>query len=287
MLVVALTGACDRSEPPEGSGSLYFGSGNYLARLDLRDASIDIVASIGDADIQEISEKDEQRFLLNVFGPVNQENSHRLVLFDLESKQQLTFFEGRVGRYLDDGQILVYDDGSRIWATWKRGDDWEKVEVVQHPFNATVRIVPVSSTSFLYSIGSESNGPVFVFDTGNNESIELGKLSSVCELEGAIWVRARSELLCRARPPEGTDSAYVFASLDGEVTGVVNLPANKAFHAVAYMPDRDAVVLTESWHSWMSGREKWAVWIYDIGTASSYRLIEHQYLGQSVIYRPD
>jgi len=286
-MLLAVLVACERAEPPKSSGSLYFGSGNYLARLNLRNGSTDIVASIGDADIQEISEKDERRFLLNVFGPVNQRNSHRLVLFDLESKQQLTFFEGRFGRYLADGQTLVYDDGSRIWATWKRVNYWEKVEVAQHPFNAKVWIVPVSNTTFLYSIGPESDGLVSVFDTVSRESTELGKLASTCDLEGATWIQSRSELLCRPGASKGEDAGYVFVSLEGEITGELNLPPNSIFNAVAYMPDQDAVVLTESWRSWMSGQEKWAVWIYDIGGASSYRLLEHQYLGRTVIYRPD
>ena len=286
VLVLSLS-ACDHTESPEISGSLYFGSGNYLARLNLRNGRIDIVASIGDADIQAISEKSERHFLLNVFGPVNQKNSHRLVLFDLESKQQLTFFEGRFGHYLADGQTLVYDDGSRIWATWKTGENWEKVEVAQHPFNATVRIVPVSDTAFLYSIGAGSNAALFLFDINKSEPTELKTLSGVCKLQHAIWVHVRDELLCRTASPESTTAGYVFASLDGAVTGSLSLPAGKEFHAVAYMPDKDAVVLSESSRSWMSGRERWAVWVYDLGDASSYRLIEHQYLGQSVIYRPD
>ena len=35
VLVLSLS-ACDHTESPEISGSLYFGSGNYLARLNLR-----------------------------------------------------------------------------------------------------------------------------------------------------------------------------------------------------------------------------------------------------------
>jgi len=286
LTLLVLLGACEPTATPEIPGNLYFGSGNYLALLDLWDGSTDIVASIGDAEIQEIGPKDGRRILLNVFGPVNQKDSHRLVLFDLETRQQLTFFEGRFGRYLMDGQTLVYDDGARIWATWKRVNYWEKVEVTQHSFNAKVWIVPVSDTAFLYSVGSESDAPVYVFDTTERRSAELDVLTGTCRLDGAIWIEARSELLCRSGSPTSSDSSYVFASLDGVVSGSLQLPPNKSFRALAYLPDRDVVVLSESWQTWMSGRQKWAVWVYDIASASSHRVLEHQYLGHTVIYEP-
>jgi len=287
VFLLALLGACEPAAPPEISGSLYFGSGNYLAQLDLRDGSTDIVASIGDSEIQEISPKDGRRLLLNVFGAVNQKDSHRLVLFDLETRQQLTFFEGRFGRYLLDGQTLVYDDGVRILATWKRVNYWEKVEVAQHSFNARVWIIPVSATAFLYSIGSESDAPIYMFDTTGSQSTELDSLAETCELGGAIWIEAQSELLCRSGSPTGADNPYVFVGLDGVVSGSLQLPPDKSFRALAHLPDRDAVVLSESWQRWMSGRQQWAVWIYDIESESSHRLLEHQHLGRTVIYRPD
>jgi hypothetical protein len=287
LTLCVVLGACAPAAPPEISGNLYFGSGNYLATLALRNGNTDIVASIGNAEIQEISAKDGRRILLNVFGPVNQKDSHRLVLFDLESRQQLTFFEGRFGRYLMDGQTLVYDDGARIWATWKRVNYWEKVEVAQHPFNAMVRIVPVSDTAFLYSIGSDNTAPVYLFDTTQRQSTELEMLASVCRLDGAVWIEARSVLLCRTAAVAHGENAYVFAGLDGTVNGSLQLPPDKSFRALAYLPDRNSVVLSESWRTWMSGRQKWAVWIYDIGEAASYRILEHQYLGHTVIYQAE
>jgi len=282
-----LLAACEPAAPPAIPGTLYFGSGNYLAELALRNGSTDIVASIGDAEIQEIGPKDGRRILLNVFGPVNQKDSHRLVLFDLETRQQLTFFEGRFGRYLMDGRTLVYDDGARIWATWKRVNYWEKVEVAHHPFNAMVWIVPVSDTAFLYSIGPQSDGPLYLFDAVQRQSTELKMLADVCGLDGAIWVEARSELLCRSNTSASDGVSYVFAGLDGVVSSALQLPPDRSFRALAYLPDRNAVVLSESWNTWLSGRQQWAVWVYDIGDAASYRILEHQYLGHTVIYQPE
>ncbi len=287
LILLGVLGACEPAAPPEVSGSIYFGSGNYLAQLSLRNGSTDIVANIGDLEIQEISPKDDRYLLLNVFGPVNQKDSHRLVLFDLETRQQITFFEGQFGRYLSDGQTLVYDDGARIRATWKRVNYWEKVEVAQHPFNAKVWIVPVTDTAFLYSIGPDDSASLHVFDTVDRRSAELEKLADICILDGAIWIEARAELLCLSDLAGAEDPVYVFVGLDGIVSGVLDLPPDKSFRAVAYMPDRNAVVLTESWRSWMSDRQKWAVWIYDIDSAKAFRLLEHQYIGRSVIYRPD
>lgn len=280
LTLCALLAACEPAATPSYSGKLYFGSGNYLALIDLRNGSTDIVASIGDSEIREIGPKDGRRLLLSVFGPVNQKDSYRLVLFDLETRQQLTFFEGRSGRYLLDGQTLVYDDGARIWATRKRFNAWEKVEVAQHPYNAGVRIVPVSGTAFLYSAGEADDARVYLFDTDSRTSTELAALAGACTLDGASWIESRSELLCRA------DGSWVFTKLDGTVSESLQLPSDRSFRALAYMPDHDAVVFSERWQAWMSGRQKWAVWVYDIGSASSHRVMEHQYLGDSVIYKP-
>jgi hypothetical protein len=112
-------------------------------------------------------------------------------------------------------------------------------------------------------------------------------LASVCELDGAIWIQARSELLCRSGSPSSADVSYVFASLDGVISSALQLPPDKSFRALTYLPDRNVVVLSESWRTWMSGRQKWAVWIYDIGDAAAYRILEHQYLGHTVIYQPE
>jgi len=283
LALCGVLGACEPAAPPEISGNLYFGSGSYLARMALRNGSTEIVASIGNAEIQGISPKDGSRILLNVFGPVNQEDSHRLVLFDLETRQQFTLFEGRFGRYLVDGKILVYDDGAHIRATRKSADSWEKVEIARHPFNAAIRIVPVSATAFLYSIGPEPDAPLYLFDTAQGESVELEMLAGACTLDGAIWVQARSELLCRSNAA----GAYALVRLDGAVSNTLQLPPDKTFRALAYMPDRDAVVFNESWRAWMSRRQKWAVWVYDIGDATAHRILEHQYLGQTVIYQPE
>ena len=87
-------------QPPEMRGSLYFATGNYLAEMDLRDGSTSVVANLGDAEIQEISPQLTERLLLTVFGKVNQQDAHRLVLYDIASRQTLELLTGRHGRYL-------------------------------------------------------------------------------------------------------------------------------------------------------------------------------------------
>ena len=60
--------ACRPPEQPEMRGSLYFGAGNYLAELDLRDGSTSVVANLGDVEIQEMSSQLDERLLLSVLA---------------------------------------------------------------------------------------------------------------------------------------------------------------------------------------------------------------------------
>jgi hypothetical protein len=114
LLLGAQLTACETDSQIELRGSLYFAAGNYLAKLDMRDGSTSVVTNVGDAEIQSLSPQLDERFLLTVYGHENQRDSHRLVLYDIESRQMLTLLNGRQGFYLPGTKTLVYDDGVRI-----------------------------------------------------------------------------------------------------------------------------------------------------------------------------
>jgi hypothetical protein len=250
--------------------------------LDLRDGSTSVVTNLGDVDIQGINPQNEDRLLLTVFGNVNQQDTHRLVLYDIASRQTLTLLNGREGGYLPGTRILVYDDGIRIVVAEKIGGVWEKHEVMQHRFNSPLRIMPITATRFLYA---EQQAPIQVFDNGSKRSIELTALSELCNLDSSLWIPGREQLLCRVARDEGVYE-YLYVGLDGTVHESLPLPASRAFRPVAWLPDQDALVLTERWSGWLSSKQQSAIWIYRFDNGDLYRLVDDQYLGPSVVYEP-
>lgn len=282
ILLVTLAGACDRNDQPELRGSLYFAAGNYLAQLDLRDGSASVVTNLGDVEIREISPQLDERLLLTVFGTVNQQDVHRLVLYDIETNQTLGLVRGRLGRYLPGTKVLVYDDGSRIIAAERIQGSWERSEVVAHRFNAPMRILTISRHRFLYGEAGQS---IYAYDTLSKRSIELDALGERCSLDDALWLPDRELLLCRTHDGADDTFAYPLVDLDGTVHGELPLPAERSMHPVAWLPDQGVIVLTEQWSGGLSDRVKSAIWIYRIADDNLYRLVDDQYLGRFAVYR--
>ena len=275
--LAALAAGC-AEDRPEVSGGLYFAAGNYLAELDLRNGDTRVVASIGDDTIVELAPHGDERLLLTVFGEINRRDVHSLVLFDLDNKQQLRFFAGSKGRYLPGTDVLVYDEGRRILVKRRQGEAWETIEVASRDYRVPVEIIPVSSTAFLYAIGDE---PPQLFDIVDGTSVAPG-IAERCTLDGAVWVAALGGLLCRG---EDESTGYALVTLDGEVTESLVLPEGRRLTAIAYAADQDVVILTERWHSFVSERPQHAIWIHHRKTGDTYRLVENQHLGDTVVYR--
>ncbi len=262
-------------------GFLFFATGNYLAQLDLSDGSTSVAANLGDTEIQEISPQLDERLLLTVIENVNQQDMHRLVLYDIETRQTLALAKGRHGRYLPGTKILVYDDGSRVLVAERVRGTWERTEAYTHRYNAQLHILPISDTQFLYS---ETGKMVRLYDHDTKRSIELDELGRLCDLDYALWLPDREQLLCRTPGDHGTYN-YPFVGLDGQVHDTLPLPVSKSFQPVAWLPDQDALVLTERWQRWMSDTGKTAIWIYRFEDRSMFRFADDQYLGDFVIYR--
>lgn len=282
LLALGQVAACQSQEQEELRGSLYFGAGEYLAELDLRRGSVNIETSLGDVEIREISAQQDKRLLLTVFGNVDREDRHSLVLYDLDTRQSLAIAYGRNGHYLPGTGILVYDDGIRLILAEREDENWQKTEVLRHPYNATLQVMPVSATRFLYEIAGQS---VHVYDIVSRRAIELDALSQRCRLGASLWDPQRERLLCRRRLDDGRFD-YVMVSLDGAVAEALPLPGSRLLQPVAFLPDQDALVFTERWKSGFSDRHKYAVWIYRLDDGEFYRLVENQHLGRSVVYRP-
>ena len=281
LIALLQVAACGGPDEPELRGGLYFASGNYLALLDLRDGSTSVAANLGDTEIREISPQTEGRLLLTVFGNVNQQDAHRLVLFDIESRQTLTLLNGRYGRYLPGTRTLVYDDGTRIVVAEKIGGTWQKTDVASHRFNETLRILPLSATRFLYALEGE---PIHVYDHVSQRSIRLDAVTALCDLDFALWMRDREALLCRSAGTGDGDFSYPLVGLDGTVRGTLPLPPSRSLQPLAELPDQGVLVLAEQWRGWLGGRRRSAVWIFRLADGHAYRLLDDQYLGRWVVY---
>lgn len=281
-VLLVMLAACQSQQPPEMRGSLYFGAGNYLAEMNLRDGSTSVVANLGDAEIREISPQLTERLLLTVFSKVNQQDVHRLVLYDIDSRQTLELVTGRHGRYLPGTHVLIYDDGTTLTMTERISGRWETTDVLKHRYNAPLRVLPLTATRFLYV---EVGSPIHVYDKESGESTALASLSGRCDLDETLWLPETERLICRTELPDGS-YRYPLVSLDGVTHGELSLPSSRSFRPLAWLPDQDALVLSERWRGLVSDRLRSAVWIYRFGDGTSFRLVDDQYLGNSVVYSP-
>jgi len=281
ILVLGLAASCENAPPAELSGYLYFGSGNYLVQLSLRNGSTAIAGKLAEVDIRDIKRYGDVSLLLTVVGPVNRKETWRLLRFDLDAGHAATLFDSHGGLYLPGPETLLYDDGVRLRATFWDGDDPEIVVVGRHAVNAWMHLIAVSPSAAIFGTG---DGPIEKYDFADRSLTTLAALSRVCGLKHAIWITDRRRLLCRLRPATGEPPGYALVGLDGEIDTRLSLPDGGPFSAVAYLPDNDAAVFTERWTSLISNREKTAVWIYDFSLGKAWRLLEDQHLGDSAVF---
>lgn len=277
LLALLLVSGCESEEEREYWGFLYFGAGTYLGQLDLRDGSVAVLANLGDTEIEELDLFGDEQLLLSVFGPVNRKDAYRLMQYEFGNGGLGTLINGRHGRYLPVPDALIYDDGAHVNVRLYGDSTMEELSVVQHRFGATARVLQVSDTRFLYSI--DPDGAISSFDVELKVSQPLAELSGQCGLDGALWIASRAALLCKRQ------GEYVFVELDGRILGNLEIPDVAPFRALAYLADQDALVLTESWKTLVSGSTKHAVWIYDLKNDGMVRLARNQHLGLSVAYR--
>ena len=277
LLTALLLSGCGAEEAREYRGHLYFGAGSYLGQLDLRHGSVAVLANLGDTSIRELDAFGDDQLLLSVFGPVNHEDTYRLMQYELKSNGLATLINGRHGRYLPVPEALFFDDGARLRVRIYGGGAMEEQTVANHRFGSRVRLLQVSETRLLYSIDPDAT--IMSYDVHTRESQSLPAVSERCGLDGALWIEVRNALLCKRADD------YAFVSLDGEVVSTLDLPDATSFHAVAHLDDQDALVLVETWNAAVSGRARYAIWVYDLANDGMVRLVREQHLGQSVVYR--
>ena len=140
---------CEQPSHPELRGHLYFGSGQYLGRLDLRDGSTSVEANLGDVSIRRVSAYGDENLLLTVFGTVNHKETYRLMQYEIATGQTGILFQGRKGLYLAGQEMLVYDDRLSLRAKVTSESRRVDVELAQYEFGDRVQLLPVSDSRFL------------------------------------------------------------------------------------------------------------------------------------------
>ncbi len=286
LVVLSLIASCDTSERKLLHGHLFFAAGNYVGQFDLRDSSSAAVANLGDVTIDHVSTFMGGDLLLTVRVFDNARETSRILRFNPRTYSSSPLFPGLMAEYLPGTKAVVYDDGLRLLATHRAKAYRDETVIDIHGYNSRPALVVLSNTEILFD--SETDGDVVIhhYDVERDESRPLPALSKICVLNGSVWLAGSAQLLCRAQSSSSQTARYVLVSLDGTIRKAPQLPDDKPFRALSYLPDQQIVILTEQSESWGGGQPKYAVWAYDESADESYRIAKDQYLGRSVAYRP-
>jgi len=283
LLLPALS-SCDRADEDSGyHGYLYFAKGPYLMRFGLRDASLSVVTNLGDKTINDVSKFVESKLLIAETASVNRKKVRRISWIDIKTGQTSALYSGVFARYLPDSGQIIYDDGDRLYAVAIFGDSSSET-IFTHRKNqlSSVMVGPVGIV--LFETSDAGVRQIHSFDLVTGAVSTLDRLSEVCRLEHAVWIDDLERMACKEPTMPVSQARYVLTNLDGNVSGLVNLPEGRQFTALGYVRDQGALILTESWSSMFGGRPNSAVWIHNIQSGENLRLAKNQNLGPSVVY---
>lgn len=283
LLLAAALASCGPRENSEYRGDLYFGQGSYLMRFSLRDGSLVVVDNLGDKTIRDISRFGPDKLLIAESASVNRKSVSRISWLDLRTRQSSALYPGMLARYLEGPGVIVYDDGSDLFAVHLRGTGTDEI-VFSHPPNQLATMIVMSADTLLFETGEAGQEIIHAWNAVTGERQPLESLSAACRLRGAVWIDTSQRLACKERAPAWADARYVLAGLDGAVTGKLNLPEDRQFVALTYINGQHALILKETWHGLFGGEEKSAVWAHDIRSGENTRLAKNQDLGASVVY---
>lgn len=271
------TAACDSAPSNEERGFLYFGSGRYLGKLDLDDGSSTIAANAGDVNIVEVSAGRGNTLLLGVTAPGGYLEVDRILRVDVATGRRTSLYTGTKPRYLPGPNTVIYDDGHQLLTVGLRTDT---PVVYAHNQNALTAVVVISPDEILFEVRDEDAIRIFRYNGRTEFRDELPQLANVCKLNTAVWIAAMQRLACEAR-----DSAnLLLVSVDGQSVERIPLPDGKRFRPLAFAAGQHALILAEDWQSWLAGRPRVAIWMYNLDNERGERLFRHREIGKSVVY---
>jgi len=284
LLLVPVLVSCGPSKESGYHGYLYFAKGRYLVRFSLRDSSISVVTNLGAKTIRNISAFGEDKLLIAETVSINQKNISRISWVDLKTGQSEALYSGVIARHLANTDLIVYDDGGKLYAVSLAGDSNNDRIILSHRLHQLSAMIEASNDILLIETSEHGQRVINSYHAVTGEVRTLDRLSAVCRLEGAVWIDDLEKLACREHAVQGRDAVYILAGLDGVVHGDLGLPEGKRFLALTYITDQSALILRESWNSAIIGQKKSAVWVHDVHSGKSQRLAKNQNLGASVVY---
>lgn len=281
IVVACLLLGCGGDAVPKYHGFLYFGAGSYLGKFSLRDGSSSIVSSVGNANIREVDQLHGSRLLLSLDAIENNREVAKITWLDVRTLQDTALFAGVAAVWVPDVQTYIYDDGSRLSAASTHRDYVTDNVIMDHRINDLAEILVVSPTSIVFQIGFRERRRIWQYDVDSASTAELEPLANVCSLRHSAWISVRRQLACKTQ----SSGDYVLVGLDGQVAAMLALPEGREFEALEYVPDQDLLIFSEPWRSAVMEEPRTAVWAYDFDSGDTHRISEHQYLGNSTVYR--
>ncbi len=283
VLMSALT-SCGRQPPHGYTGYLYFAQGNYLTRFSLRDGSLSVVSNFGDLTIREISAFGDNRLFLSGTAAIGRKTTPRISWIDLETGEKVSQYSGILARYMASANVVVYDDGIKLYAVPQGLDGGPDEIIYSHGLNQITTVLEVANDILLFETGDPGQRVIRKWDAVTGTRQVLDDLTAACELVGAVWIESIGQVACRKRDSSMEESEYLLVDPDGQVNGRLILPEGGRFTALTYIPEQDALVLKENWTSVIGDHEKSAVWIHNVKTGQNTRLSKQQNLGPSVVF---
>jgi len=282
-LVVLVVAACDSGHPPTYHGALYFGQDAYVMRYSLQDGSRSVEGHLGDTTIRDISALGSGHLLITESALVNRRRVSRISWFDTETGESAYLYPGVLARYLAASDLIVYDDGSSLYAVPQRDGSANEV-IWEHPQNWLSRLVEAAPDLLLIEAGAAGQTAIHSWKARTGQLRQLDGLTAACRLEGAVWIEPMQLLACKPPTVAMADALYVLADLDGRTQSELRLPANKQFFALTYISGQHVLLLQETRPGLLGSRDKHTVWLHDIDTGASIELPGSVNLGKSVVY---
>jgi hypothetical protein len=275
--------SCDSGQPTVYQGGLYFGQGSYLMRLSLRDGSLSVEGHLGDTVIREISAFGTDRLLIAESASVNRRRVQRISWFDLRTGETADLYAGTRARFLQEANIVVYDDGSEIFAVPQIHGSPNQV-IYTHAKNQLEWMTEAPVNMLLIEAEESGQSVIYSWDSASGELNQLDALTATCRLPGSVWIESVNRLACKSRNSPFANAGYLLTDIDGNVDGELDLPTDERFRALAFIESQDALVLQETFQGMLGSRDQYAVWIIDILSGESHRVPGNVKLGNSVVY---
>jgi hypothetical protein len=282
LLAMALV-SCDAPSTSEYQGAFLFGQGPYLMRYSLQDGSLSVAGHLGDTSIREIGPLGPDHLLITESASVNDRRVSRISWFELETGQSAALYSGGHALFLDEAAVIVYDDGSNLFAV-PQMDGSANTVIFEHGKNQLKHLVRAAPGTVLFESGEVGQTVVRSWDSQAEQLKTLEGLTESCRLRGSVWIEPMQRLACKTRDGGWDEAPYVLASIDGTIDGTLNLPEDKQFLALNHIESLNALVLQGTWSGMLGAEENHGVWMYDLASGTSQRLPGNVKLGTSVFY---